>query len=418
MDLSLIIGLIGLIPVIGSSIYFFKQNKKKLVSGYKYSTSRFFYKDSLVKEMLFNYEMPHISKDFIKYSDVLHKGYYHHDTLNITVKRNNGDTRDIQLPYKELINFVRTPEATVLVTNHDNVNKYKMEKKVVAQTDNNLETYLKIKPLRAPKLSFGKKILRLLGKNGHQTFNGHILRLADLQETAPEKFECTVEKARFYDLIRTNLTLDLPFKGDGINTLRMQDLSEDKRIRSFNESVMTNFIGVSAIWCICNDHDRIIDRVSFYMKPRQSNLSVFSNMLGTVSGYVIPPAKNEINENLLEYLEKELRREFSEETGYLDYLKKTKKKINAQSIQIIPLAMTRELIRGGNPQFFYLIKTPHISEKDFARYFTKSKDGKNEFQDSTLSNVLNFPLSPETALNILYCYQYLQRKEYLNFVSL
>lgn len=420
MDLPLLISLITLTPIIVSCIFFLRKNRKKLIAGYKYSTSRFFYKDSLVKEMLYNYEAPRINKDFIKYSDILHKGYYQHDTLNMAVKKDNGDCKVIRLPYKELINFTKAPEASVRITNYQNIPNYRMDKKIVAATNWNLETYLQVKPLKSKNKKFKLRevISKFLQRKQNQTFNGNILRLADFQEKAPNTFECEVEKAKFYDLIRTNLTLDLPFKGDGIHTLRMQDLSEDQHIRPLKESVMANFIGVSAIWCICNNHNKITDRVSFYLKPRQSNLSVFSDMLGTISGYVIPPAKAEINQNLLEYIGKELKREFSEETGYLEYLKKNGKKTSSPDIEFIPLAMTREFIRGGNPQFFYLIKTPYISDKDFAKYFSRSKDGKNEFQDGKISNIKNYPLSPETALNLLYCYQYLQRKEYLDFISL
>lgn len=105
-----------------------------------------------------------------------------------------------------------------------------------------------------------------------------------------------------------------------------------------------------------------------------------------------------------------MKREFFEETGYDRYAAHKGLSLSDERIlKVIPLAFTRELARGGTPQFFFLILTPYITDKEFVKYFRQSVDGRNEFRDNTLSNLRNHPLSPETLANLLYAYKYIRK---------
>lgn len=140
-------------------------------------------------------------------------------------------------------------------------------------------------------------------------------------------------------------------------------------------------------------------------------------MLGTVSGVVEPPANDEFAyDTLEEYAKKEITREFYEETGYNEYM--VSKSLPENKIKVVPLAFTRELIRGGKPQFFFLIITPEISDTELSIYFKKSFNGAEEFRNNIDSRIINYRMSPETQTNFLYALAYIQRFEKLEYIDL
>ena len=85
---------------------------------------------------------------------------------------------------------------------------------------------------------------------------------------------------------------------------------------------------------------------------------------------------------------------------------------------MIPLAFTRELARGGKPQFFFAINTPYVDEKHVAECFEMSFNGKEEFYNDLRSRFVMYKLSPETLTNLLLTYKYLQRKQKLDYIDL
>ena len=76
-------------------------------------------------------------------------------------------------------------------------------------------------------------------------------------------------------------------------------------------------------------------------------------------------------------------------------------------MEIIPLALVREMLRGGKPQMFFLIRTENISEKQLRKYF-KSSLGITEFKNTLLTTA---SLSSEVICNYLYAQDYLQKNK-------
>lgn len=128
-------------------------------------------------------------------------------------------------------------------------------------------------------------------------------------------------------------------------------------------------------------------------------------MLSSISGTIEPPVDT-ITE-LTDFAAQEVIRELHEETG----LSESDIKSNP-SFQIIPLAFTRELTRGGKPQFFFLIMMNKISEKELQKIFKKS-DGKKEFKADWISNIKSYDdlISPEFCTNLIYAYQHIQKEQ-------
>ena len=257
-----------------------------------------------------------------------------------------------------------------------------------------------------------------------------------MERTEEDGYRCGLTQSDFLDVVRTNLTRDYPLKGSFRETLRQTDSAQRPgTLPSLAASRMMNFIGVSAVWCMDCGSGSFETRYRYYLKCRQTGMSVYSDMLGTTSGYANPPKfasaetaptcketdssagipnadtrQGLASGDLLAYLCEEMKREFFEETGYDRYAAHKGLSLSDERIlKVIPLAFTRELARGGTPQFFFLILTPYITDKEFVKYFRQSVDGRNEFRDNTLSNLRNHPLSPETLANLLYAYKYIRK---------
>lgn len=151
--------------------------------------------------------------------------------------------------------------------------------------------------------------------------------------------------------------------------------------------------------------------------PRRKTTGVFTDMLGIISGVVEPPADGVFLEKTLEeYVEKEIRREFYQETGYAKYMER--RGLDETCVSIFPLAFARELTRGGKPQFFFAINTPYIDEKEMADFFELSFNGQEEFYNDFRSRFVMYRLSPETLSNLLFAYSYIQRKQKLGYIDL
>ena len=136
---------------------------------------------------------------------------------------------------------------------------------------------------------------------------------------------------------------------------------------------------------------------------------VFYNSLGSISGVVEPPENDVFDvDTLEEYIKRELLREFHEENPAAKFFFKE------NDIEIKPLAFVRELTRGGKPQFMFVIKTPYIDDSIMAKHFNKSL----EFDDSMISRLKLYDLSPETYVNYLYALSYIQKDEYLHYIDL
>jgi len=367
---------------------------------------------------------------------------YKEDMHEMTICDSNNNTRTIQIPYLELINFNNHPntEITISCSNGNPLSlnrEFKLSEDIESATD---------------------RVLDFVLKNNPQTTNDPHTRLASLKQIEKEKFECVLEKTHYYTQIRTNLSMDKRLNING-HRKTMRDLEKEQHLleqeewkknniqndalhpnclTSLENSLLANVIGVSAIWCMEDEND---EEPVFYLMPRNKKVGVYKNKLGMPSGDIeIPqyPKKSKEEQNhfrdksLIEFLKWEIAREFAEETGIADISKnledysveitKSKnrnKKPNENNItdedfikyytemEIIPLALTREMIRGGKPQMFFLIKTKKIPKSDLKKCFLSSL-GVEEFDDKVFTTAT---ISAEVACNYLYAMEHIQGKK-------
>lgn len=399
------------------------------------TNNRYFVPEKVVAEMLFDRDHARLpSTNWIKYT--MGDGHYNEDTHVFDVTRGRA-TKKLKIPYKEEINFIKFPHAKISVVGGKRgmarPAQYVMDKDLMALTNDIAHQFI------------GEK---------SKTFNGDILRIKSLTKKVESgSWEVELQSARYFDQVRTNLTLDsqvyLNQEGGKVPTsLRKMDMNAEQNLKPLGESLLVNSLGVSAV-CYYKGHGQT---KHFFMKRRRSSDGVFENMLATTSGVVEPPLPPDIikeirelqerdkndsdssrkHENekdqkarvekelklreqskwphqmekikdLVSYAKSEMLRELSRETGITENL------IN----HIQPLAFVRELTRGGKPQFLFLIEIKKFSKKDFGKIFRASAEGLEEFHDERFESwaACRSPLSPEFMANLLYAFEYFQSIE-------
>lgn len=371
---------------------------------------------------------------------------YKEDVHEFTILDFDGNKRTIQIPYMEIINFNKHPNTQINISCSEEdplfLNKeYKLSEDIESATHNSLDMVL---------------------KNNPETNDDPHTRLASLKQIEEDKYECVLEKTFYYTQIRTNLSMDYRFK---INEYRktMRNLEQERHLleeeewkkngipydalhphclTSLENSLLANVIGVSAIWCMEDEND---EEPVFYLMPRNKKVGVYKNKLGMPSGDIeIPhyPMKTEEEQNhfreksLIEFLKWEIAREFAEETGIADrskalkdYSEEITKNINRNKkngekkitdkefikhytdMEIIPLALTREMIRGGKPQMFFLIKTKKIPQNVLEKCFRSSLGIKEFDNPPKLWSWTTATISAEVACNYLYAMEHIQESK-------
>jgi 8-oxo-dGTP pyrophosphatase MutT (NUDIX family) len=347
----------------------------RAVTGrYQYAKSKFFYRQDFISALLFNrthLKLP--NSGFIDYR--LPFQYYSADRKKITMRR-DGETKEIEIGYKELINFIDNPKAKIMVKGE--LTPYHQPNEMIGASKDAFAAFMHERP---------------------NITNGPTLRLKTFDAHKDSTYVATLQSSSYFVDVRGELSLDYPIDGNPFDTMRIRDVGDDGNLRPLNDSIFGNDIGVFTVVAFFAKGEWY-----FHMLPRQNNLGVFNGMLSSVGGAVEPP-KEQIDE-LVTYATAEIKREFHEETG-LDAVALEKE----GRCQVIPLAFTRELSRGGKPQFFYLTLLQDITEKEFARGF-KGAEWKNEFRSDFLSNVtaLDDVFSPEFSTALFYAYEYLQKQ--------
>ncbi len=355
--------------------------------------NRYFLDESLVYEMLYTRDIGKVPQsNWINYRLDAH--HYPKQVRSAEASR-GGRSRSIKLPYSEVINFTTHPDAKITV--RAEIKPYQMAKSLEERTN---------------------EIIRRFTAEKGKTFNGPVLRVKRLlKNKRGEGWHATLERARYFDQVRTNLTLDADLPLPGKHTLRVEDMGPERSLRPFDESLMVNSIGVSAV-CFFQGKNR---RKQFFMKLRRRSDGVFEDMLATTSGVVEPPLTADEVEHrkehgissvehqarrlteLVAYAKDEMLREFQRETG-----------LERRHVKnITPLAFVRELTRGGKPQFFFLIEIQPIKEREFKKRFQKSDEGLDEFRDNWLSDLIahSKPFSPEFAANLIYAIEHFQIRD-------
>lgn len=387
---------------------------------------------------------------------------YKEDMREMTIRDYDGKTRVIRIPYMEIVNFIKHPETKINIScsSEDPLllnEKYELPKE---PGDLNQATRRCLVDLRQAKQDDNQAIIQKCLKDIKDATQNCLdmvknyarddphPRLASLKRICEDEYICVLEETHYYTQIKTNLSMDWPLMING-HRRTMRELELDTHVveqdewdnlkipndalhpyclTSLEKSILANVIGVSAIWCMADEND---DKPVYYLMPRNKKVGVYKKKLGMPSGDIESPQYKQKpqsqqyrfrNSSLIDYLEWEIAREFAEETGIADIDKplddysievdpnKIKLKIE---MEIIPLALTREILRGGKPQMFFLIRTKKIDIKVLKECFLSSS-GLDEFKSDLVTSAT---ISAEVACNYLYAQEYIQARKY-NIITL
>jgi len=319
--------------------------------------------------------------------------WYLNDMRRMAIRDKNGK-REIRIPYLELVNFIEKPDTKITISELVLTREFKLLPGMKKATDYIENEVLKKKPSTTDDCHPSMSSFEPDGKGG---------------------YICSFEKTSYFKQIRTNLSLDRPIDMPGIGETTMRKIGikgkeSQHRLPSLEESGLANVVGVSAIWCMGNDANR-----KYYLLPRKGSVGVYEKKLGMPSGDADCPSHDEFqSDSLVDFLKAEMLREFAEETGIADIGQKQYvyshpldiTKIGLYTnVEIIPLAFLREMLRGGKPQMFFLIRTDEIPYETLHRCFRLSQ-GRREFNSRSFTDAT---ISTEVACNYLYAKAYLQQ---------
>jgi hypothetical protein len=330
---------------------------------------------NLLAAMLWEYDPTKLHQTrFIDYA--VWKHYYPDAPENIQFAA-AGDSKKVAMPYQILVDLIEKPNAQISVI--EPIAIYKMSGSLDTLTATNLEEYRKEKA---------------------RTFNGRVVRLSDFKEIMDSSYVATIAHARYWDQVRTNLTIDLPVRSEGdARSLRERDLGGNGQLREFRDSMLVNSIGVSTVigFRDTEHHWR------FFNKLRRADDAVAEKMLASASG-VAELLPGQHVRDLLSYAESEIIRELYNETGLSC----------EEVVRIVPLAFCRELVRGGKPQFMFFVEIDKNKIADFTELFRKSAEGLDEFYNSWFTSVTahSRTLSYEFAFNLCLSLKFLQRERH------
>lgn len=248
-------------------------------------------------------------------------------------------------------------------------------------------------------------------------------RLSDNDITSVGAYDEThnivgVRNVRYLDIATTNnLGLDVrfseitnePMMRDGVSyeTLRQLE-SPAGRLRPLSESLLANVLGIGGI---------LITRDGHLVIPQRKIGAGVASLDGTygltASGNAEWDERRLDEVGIQEHLGGKMRKEIKEELG----LRAKKKGMNLSryllrniesyvkrevgldtskgEVQITPMAFSRDLIRGGLPQMFYLFQTPFDAD-EIPERMAMAEDGKKEY-----NQVVTLPLTVDLIQRIL-----------------
>ena len=388
---NIIITVLGGLLVAVLAPYIIKRIEKN-----KLFRNRFFYSLTQVNEMAREFDFTHCSGSaYLRDTELkeLYPDAFTSVTLGIDSER-----KTVELPYKEVINFVKHPTTSITISSPRVEKKFIMRPELIEATKDVEAEFIKERKCK---------------DEPHP-------RISSLVRVSENLYECCIEEASYFQQIRTNLTLDYPLEIKGVDgdiTLRTYDQRPYKCLPEFADSCLSNTIGVSAIWMMGKPGRRHV-----FLLPRKKSVGIFTTKLGIPSGSVEMPKDSCFDTNsLVDFLTLDIAREFAEETGLCGknidinkFSKPVPKPTMIEHMEIIPLAFVRELLRGGKPQMFFLILTPEIPIKTLKKSFRRSL-GTEEFDNSLLTKAIP---SSETMCNYIYALKYLNKNSDLPFLSI
>lgn len=263
-----------------------------------------------------------------------------------------------------------------------------------------------------PRLKeYQDRLIEYQKKLGRNLVNGQVTGVAsyDIKNNI-----LGVRRIGYYDAFSTNnsgmdvrfsslLERDIRFDGVDHENIRSVE-SSDGNLRSFHESSLANVLGVGGV---------LITRDSHLVLPqRRKDLGVSS--LGgkfglSASGNVEWSMKALEELGIQKYMGQKMEKEADEELGLkgkmnisemmlknMRYYVETELGLDADTeCQITPVAFTRDLVRGGLPQMFYILQTK-LSAREMPDRIIGATESKKEY-----SKVSIFPTGGEAVKNIL-----------------
>ena len=263
--------------------------------------------------------------------------------------------------------------------------------------------------------AYRERIIELEKKSGRRLFDSAITAVSSYNV---EKDVVGVRDASYLDIaVTNNFGLDVKIEpltggkivreGKTFETLREIE-SPDGRLRPFSESLLANVLGIGGI---------LITRDGQLVIPQRRMGSAVASLEGTyglsASGNAEWDRRRLEEVGLKEHLAGKMRKELKEELGlkarrkgtnlgqYLirnmeEYVKQEIGLDTAKGeVLITPLAFSRDLVRGGLPQMFYLFQS-ELKAEEIPERMAASSDAKKEY-----NQVITIPFTPEIAAAIL-----------------
>ncbi len=419
MELFFYIFVVTIIIVV--TLYIFIQNSY-------YAKFRFFYPQSKVKDIIAKYINKEIQDSEFINSSIYVYGRCYGNGKKLSIKINN-DIITKEIPYKEIIDYTLDNDyKKIEIKANSPIGQYNLPVELQEYGKCNYDEFLLHK--NASTRKWWQKRANLSIEELEKPIDRLALSMKSLQKKqSSDTYECELQSCYYSNTIKTALTIDLPFANTPLgqeNSMRTKDFVEEGKetadngkLKELSESKLANIIGASAVWCTpCTNCGKAYEK-QFFLKPRDKGTAIFADVLGTISGTVMFPTNDSLSNytHLEDYVKQEMLRIFLS-GGYREYMEE--KGLCEKSIEIKLLTFTREFARGGQPQFFFIIQTPEISNSDMKKYFNNLHDGKKKFSNSFISRRLwkRYRLSSETEANFLYALSYLQKNQRLNYIDL
>lgn len=236
-----------------------------------------------------------------------------------------------------------------------------------------------------------KKLGRIRHSESGQWENEDALRITEWNK--PNN-SVTLQRATYFDQVGTNLTLDWASRllgGDETHTLRNNvERHDGGSLQALKDSALANTLGVAAV-LVNPDTEEILIPIR---GNEQAVMSEGSGLFHCSASGVFhwTDANAHPKELNFDFFEAGIKREI-----------KTELNLERDEYELIPLAFSRELVRGGKPQLFFIAKT-HLGMEEVSKRMEDATerwefiDHANIPSDSELAKYLDSPLDAPAEL--------------------
>lgn len=229
-------------------------------------------------------------------------------------------------------------------------------------TEKNLELQdiffqIKSEPFQLPSTLKNLDILSyykaFVTRHNRKLFDGDCIRLAKIDFNLNDSVKTitfTLQKAKYFDYLQTNLSLDFKLNKNELSLReRIHIQQQNHRLEPIEYSNLANILGIN-ILLITKEGALILQKRSSSTLIRPNEIC--SSASGTVEPKDIKSSYFSLaNYRYFEPFLRELQEEISVESNHIN------------QYNIIFLGITRELIRGGLPELFFVIYTDLTSNQ-------------------------------------------------------